>query len=66
MDDPVYVKGPRLREILDISASTYWRLLSEGLPTIGEGKLRRHRLDEVVDWYDNAPDEDEEATSVER
>ena len=52
--DPIYVKGPRLREILDISTSTYWRLVHQGMPGIGEGRLRRHCLAEVIFWFDNA------------
>jgi excisionase family DNA binding protein len=47
-----FVSSPELCRILNISRSTFYRLLEAGLPTIGSGRLRRHSLGAVLHWYD--------------
>lgn len=50
-----FCTGPELRAMLKISRSTYYRLLDDGLPTIGIGRLRRHLVAAVLAWYDSGP-----------
>ena len=49
-----FVSSPELCRTLNISRSTFYRLLDAGLPTIGSGRLRRHSLDAVLHWYDTS------------
>jgi hypothetical protein len=49
-----FVSSSELRRILNISRSTFYRLLDAGLPTIGSGRRRRHSLAAVLHWYDTA------------
>ena len=51
---PVFVNSPRLCQIVSISRSMFYRLLDQGLPTIGAGRRRRHDLDAVLKWYGSA------------
>jgi hypothetical protein len=47
----LHVSSPKLRSILGISRTTFYRLLQAGLPCRGTGRLRRHPLLESLDWY---------------
>lgn len=49
-----YCSGPELRAMLRISRSTYHRLVQQGLPAVGNGRLRRHPVEEALKWYDGA------------
>ena len=42
----------QLRSYLNISRSTLYRMIQDGIPCIGEGRLRRFDRDEVVQWYE--------------
>lgn len=51
--DIQHISSSQLRSLLNISSSTFYRLLEAGLPTIGVGRLRRHNVVAALKWYDS-------------
>ncbi len=45
-----WVSEPELCQILQYSSSTVRRLRAKGLPCVGNYRLRRYQLAQVIDW----------------
>ena len=39
-----------LQDVFQFSRATMYRLLAEGMPSIGKGRLRRFNFDAVLEW----------------
>ncbi len=48
-----FLKPTELRATLNISKSTEHRLLKDGLPCLGAGRLRRYDERAAVEWFGN-------------
>ncbi len=51
-----------LRQTLKISRTTLFRLLQQGLPSVGAGRLRRFELDTVLRWMNGGRPQADETT----
>ncbi len=52
MVETSFVTARELREALKISRTTLFRLLREGLPSVGYGRLRRFSILHAIEWID--------------
>ena len=51
-----------LRQSLKISRTTLYRLIKQGMPSYGKGRLRRFELDTVLRWVNGGRDQVDQNT----